>query len=313
LLNNFIISLEAVAPMFIIMALGIAARKKGFLNDEEIKKVNRLVFNVFFPALMFTNLYGAQISDAFDVKLIVYSVVSIFVIFFAAMAFVVKIEPDNKSRGAMIQAIYRSNFVILGLPIVGNLYGGENLATTAMTITIVVPLYNILAVVVLEIFRGGKPDPKHILLGIAKNPLILGALAGAATIPLHLQLPGFLESAVTSVSNAATPLALVVLGMSLNTGSMKTSRRNLIICVVGRLLVVPAVGLTGAALIGIRDVAFVTLIAIFAAPAAVSSYTMAVQMDSDGELAGNTVVISSALASVTLFGWIFFFKSLGMF
>jgi len=313
LLQNFIISLEAVAPMFIIMAIGIFLKRKNFLNDGEVKKVNKLVFQVLLPALMFTNLYGAEVSEAFDLKMIGYCVLMILAVFLGAAALVMRLEPENKSRGAMIQAVYRSNFVILGLPIVSNIFGGENLATTAVAVTVIVPVFNVLAVVVLEVFRGGKPDPGHILLGIAKNPLIIGAVLGALTIPLKLQLPGFLESVISSLSVTATPMALLVLGMSLNPKSLKTGRRNLAVCVIGRLLVVPAIALGLAALLGFRDVAFVTMIAVFASPTAVSSYTMAVQMDSDGELAANAVVLSSALASVTLFGWIFLFKSLGMF
>lgn len=311
--ENFVISVEAVAPMFITMAIGILVRKKGLLSEPEAKRLNKLVFNVCFPPLMFCNLYGAEIGDAFDLKLTVYSVVMVLAAFFGAMALVLKIEKRNKSRGAMIQAIYRSNFVIMGIPVVSNIFGGGNLATTALAITVIVPLYNVLAVTVLEIFRGGKPSVVHILLGILKNPLIIGAVLGALTIPLHIQLPSIIESTLFSLRDVATPMALLVLGASLNWKSIGETRRNLIICVAGRLLVVPAIALTIGALIGIRDVAFVTLIAIFASPTAVSSYTMAEQMDSDGELAGNCVVFSSALASITMFGWIFLFKSLGMF
>ena len=101
--------------------------------------------------------------------------------------------------------------------------------------------------------------------------------------------------------------------MSLNLKNFGSMKRNLIICVLGRLVIVPGIVLALAALIGIRGVPFVTLIAVFASPTAVSSFTMAEQMDSDGPLAANAVVCSSALASLTLFWWIFFFKSLGMF
>ena len=213
----------------------------------------------------------------------------------------------------MIQAIYRSNFVILGLPIAANLFGGEKLTTTAVAVTIVVPLFNVLAVVVLEIFRGGKPDPVKILKGIARNPLIIGAVLGILTIVFQIQLPQLAEDVIDQLKDVATPLALVTLGMSLNLKEMGAEKRNLIICVLGRLVIVPGIALTGAALLGIRGVAFVTLLAVFASPCAVSSFTMAEQMDSDAELAANAVVCSSALASVTLFGWIFLFKTLGMF
>ncbi|MDY3239823.1 MAG: AEC family transporter [Anaerovoracaceae bacterium] len=311
--ENFIISLEAVAPMFIIMAIGVLLRKRNFLNETEVKKLNKLVFNVFFPCLMFSNIYGAEVGEAFDKKLILYCILMILAVFFTAMAVIVKIEPENKNRGAMIQAIYRSNFVIMGIPIVSNIFGGEQLATAAIAVTIVVPLFNVLAVVVLEIFRGGKPSPLHILKGIAKNPLIIGAVLGILTIPFHIVLPDLVENVVYSLKDVATPMALVILGMSLNLKDMGEEKRNLMVCVLGRLVIVPAVALTVGALIGLRGVSFVTLIAVFASPTAVSSFTMAEQMDSNGQLAANAVVFSSALASVTMFCWIFLFKSLGMF
>ncbi len=299
--------------MFLIMAIGILLRRKNFMNETEVKKLNKLVFNVFFPCLMFSNIYGAEIGEAVDLKMIIYAVSMILLVYFGAMAIVVKIEPSNRSRGAMIQAIYRSNFVILGLPIAANLFGGEKLTTTAVAVTIVVPLFNVLAVVVLEIFRGGRPNPMKILKGIAKNPLIIGAVLGILTVPFGIVLPGIVEDVIGQLKNVATPLALVTLGMSLNLKEMGAEKRNLLICVLGRLVIVPGIALTGAALIGIRDVAFVTLLAVFASPCAVSSFTMAEQMDSDGELAANSVVLSSAFASVTMFLWIFLFKSLGMF
>lgn len=283
------------------------------MNETEVKKLNKLVFHVFFPCLMFRNIYGAEIEDAVDLKMIVYGVVMILLVYFTSMAVVVKIEPSNRSRGAMIQAIYRSNFVILGLPIAANLFGGEKLTTTAVAVTIVVPLFNVLAVVVLEIFRGGKPDPVKILKGIARNPLIIGAVLGILTVVFQIQLPQLAVDVIDQLKDVATPLALVTLGMSLNLKEMGAEKRNLIICVLGRLVIVPGIALIGAALLGIRGVAFVTLLAVFASPCAVSSFTMAEQMDSDAELAANAVVLSSAFACITMFLWIFLFKSLGMF
>ena len=236
----------------------------------------------------------------------------VLVVFFVSTAVVMKIEPSNRSRGAMIQAIYRSNFVIMGMPVAANICGGD-IAVTAFAVTVVVPVYNILAVTLLETFRGGKPDPLHILKGIAKNPLIIGAVLGLLTIPLGIVLPSPVEKVVTSMNNVASPMALLILGMSLDPGNFGEKKRNLAVCVLGRLVFVPAFALTGGALLGLRGVAFVTLIAIFASPTAVASFTMAEQMDSDGPLAANAVVASSALASVTMFGWIFLFICLGMF
>lgn len=115
------------------------------------------------------------------------------------------------------------------------------------------------------------------------------------------------------MAGVATPLALVILGISFEFSQIMECGRNLWIAVIGRLVVVPGLVLTAAALIGIRDIEFVTLIGVFAAPSAISSYTMAQSMDSDATLAGNAVIMSSMLACGTMLLWIFLFKSLGMF
>ena len=130
LLNNLVISVEAVAPMFLVMAAGVLVRRKGFVNDQEVKRVNRLIFVVLFPCLMFSNLYGKELSDAFNPRLAAFAVGMLAAIYLATVVFVLKVEKNQKSRGAMIQAIYRSNFVIMGIPIVANIFGSGNLAMT---------------------------------------------------------------------------------------------------------------------------------------------------------------------------------------
>lgn len=180
-------------------------------------------------------------------------------------------------------------------------------------IAIIVPLYNILAVITLEIFRGGKICFAKVLASILKNPLILGSVAGIALVALEIKLPLIFEETISSISSAATPMALIVLGASFRMSSIKESKRNLIICVIGRLIVVPGLFLTAATLLGFRGVAFLTLVGVFSAPCAVSSFTMAQQMNSDYKLAANTVMFTSALSSFTIFMWIFLFKQLGMF
>ncbi len=313
MLSNFIISLEAVLPMFILMVIGFFVRKKRLMEPAEIKKLNHMVFIVFFPAMMFHNLYGTEIEDSFNFRLIVFAVVSLALIYTGSVLVTLAIEKNPRSRGAMIQGLYRSNFVIMGLPIAINMFGHGNSGVTAMVVAVIVPLFNVLAVVTLETFRGGRPDPAQILKKIAANPLILGALAGILTVILDIRLPQVLVSVVDDMAKTATPLALVILGASIDFSSIRKSGRNLLVVVLGRLVVIPALGLTAAVFAGFRGIEFVTLIAMFAAPTAVSSFTMAESMDSDGQLAGSIVIFTTAFACFTMFLWIFLFKNLGMF
>ena len=243
-MESFFVALNAVLPMFIMLFIGFLVRKLKILQDSFLPQLNKIVFNVFFPFLMF-----------------------------------------NKDK----------------------------LGMTAVLVAVVVPIYNMLAVITLEIFRGQKINVLKILKGIAKNPLIIGSALGLLSVAFNISLPETIDKTVSDIAAVATPLALIVLGASVTFDSIKGCSRNLIICIIARLVVVPALCLGTAALIGIRGVDFVSLIGLFASPCAVSSFTMAQQMDSDFKLAGAAVVFTSVLACFTMFLWIFFFRQAGFF
>lgn len=313
MLDNFIICLRAVIPLFITMFVGFLVKRSRIVTSKDLSQFNKMVFCALFPFLMFDNIYKSEITEVINGKLVVYTLISIGLIYAFATLFVRKTEKADRNRGAMIQAIYRSNYVILGLPISINIFGSNNVGLTAVLAAIVVPIYNVLAVITLEKYRGGKADLKDTMINIAKNPLILGAAVGVLFSLLHITLPAGVESAVSGLSSAATPVVLVILGASFRLSSARKDMNKIIVCVISRLIIVPGIFLTAAALLGFKDIAFVTLVGIFASPCAVSSFPMAQQMGSNGELAGETVIISTALSCVTLFGWLFLFKSLGMF
>lgn len=311
--SNFIICIKAVIPMFLMLALGYGGRLMKLTDDSLSAKMNSLCFKMLFPFLMFHNIYASRIDEVLSLRLIVFAVAAVMAVYGAATLFTLRIEKSARSRGAMIQAIYRSNFVIMGLPVATNIYGHGNVGVTAVLVAIIVPLFNVLAVVTLEIYRSSKVRPGKILLNIAKNPLIGGAFLGIAFSILGIRLPGIIESTVSDISACATPVALMILGSSFKFSGAAKVRRNLTIAGAAKLIAVPGLVLPAAALLGFRDIAFVSLVGIFAAPCAISSFTMAQEMDSDYELAGASVVFTTAFSCVTMFLWLYLFKSLGVF
>lgn len=100
----------------------------------------------------------------------------------------------------MIQGIFRSNFVLFGIPVATALAGEGNVGTTALLIGVVVPLYNVLSVVALEMFRGGHIDLKKIAHGIVTNPLIIGAFLGLLFLIFNIKLPAFIVSSIKDLS-----------------------------------------------------------------------------------------------------------------
>ena len=105
---------------------------------------------------MFNNIYGSDFSSVFSPKSLAFAVIGVFTIYFLSIGFTLLVEKSNYSRGAMIQAIYRSNFVLMGLPIAANIFGKDKLGMTAVLVAVVVPIYNMLAVITLEIFERAK-------------------------------------------------------------------------------------------------------------------------------------------------------------
>ena len=212
----------------------------------------------------------------------------------------------------MIHSIYRSNFIIIGIPVAANIYGQDNIAITAMLITVVIPLYNILAVTIFETFRGNEIKLKPVLLGIAHNPMILGCVVGIIFNLCHIVVPNAVLKPIFQIGSATTPLALILLGASFTISSIKKDHLSIMLCTLGRLVIAPAIILPIAVWLGYRNIELVSLMTVFAAPCAVVGFTMAQQMDSDYELAGNCIIMTSGLSCFTIFGWIFLGKTLGL-
>ena len=313
MIQNLMIAFEAVTPMFLLIAVGYTIKLGKLLDSHSIKKINNVLFKAMFPCVAFYSLYGANIHEAFDPALIGYSVLMAILLWSLTIPLVMKIEKDPAKRGAMIQAINRSNFLVIGFPIVENICGKENLAATALTIVGMLLVNNIFAVVVLEVFRGSRPKPLHMLKEILLNPIILATVAGTLCMVTEIQFPYVIEKTITSLGSTAGSLALVVMGASLDLKNAGNRKRDLTICIVGKLIAVPGIVTLVGMLLGFRGVAFVTLLAFFAASPTTTSYTMADQMESDGELARDCVVFGTALVAFTMFCWIFFYKSIGMF
>lgn len=307
------ISANAVLPMCLVMALGYGTRRLGWIRREEISAINKIAFRIFLPCLLYYNVYCSDLSGSFDPLLMAYAVGGVLLTFGLSLGYTLLTEKLPERRGVMIQGMFRSNYVIMGIPVATALLGPDQLGTVSILIAVVVPLFNMLSVVVLEVFRGQKPKPLHILGQIAKNPLVIGSVLGILTLAAGIRLPHILEQTIQNISAIASPLQLFLLGAFFQFSGLKTYRRELVTVSAAKLIVAPGLFLGLGALLGFRGVAFVSLIGVFASPTAVNSFTMAQQMGGDAELAGDIVVTTSAVSILTMFLWIFLFKSLGVF
>ena len=310
-MGSFVVCINAVLPIFLLMAAGYAARCFHLLDRADVEKINRIVFRAFMPVMVFYNLYSSDLSSAMRGSLLGYAVIGVLAEYLLSLGYALLFVKDHSRRGVVIQGLYRSNFVIIGLPIAESLVGGD-LGPVAMLLAVVIPIFNILAVITLAVFNGKKPGLKEVVLDIMKNPLIIGSVAGIAALLAGLRLPAPLEKVVSQMSGATSPVLLFLLGAFFQFKGMRSHMRELAAVCAGRLVVFPALFLGLAVAIGFRGVELVSLTGVFASSTAIASFTMAQQMDGDAELAGDIVVWTSALCSFTLFGWSLLFKLMGL-
>ena len=311
-MENLQVSFSAVFPIFLTIALGYVLRVCKVWGEPTITKLNGSVFRVFLPVHVFLSIYNSDLASVFNGKFVAFVCVSIAALFLLLSLLIPRIEPEPRRRGVMVQGIMRSNFVILGMPLVSAVFGDEGSAAAAAMIAFVIPIFNVLSVITLEINRSAKPNLPHILLGIAKNPLIIASVLAVLCRIVGLHLPQLLTNPMTDWGKIATPLALVSLGGSFQFSRVRSGIRQLIIVVLGRLILVPAAFVALGALFGFRGVELMVIAAVFGAPTAVSSFPMAQEEGGDGELAGQIVVFSSVLSMFSLFGIILVLKTLGL-
>lgn len=313
MLTSLQVCFNAVVPLFLIMALGYGAKCLGAISVDAVPSLNKLAFRYFMPVMLFRNLYDSSLSHAVQPRLLLFAVAAVLAMYGLSMALVLSTEKDPEKQGVKIQGMYRSNLAIIGLPLAKALVPGADMGPVAMLAAVIVPLFNVLAVITLTVFRGEKLRPARLLRMILTNPLIIGSAVGLLFLAMDWRLPAALEAAVDQVADMTSPLLLFLLGAFFRFSGLQRYRRDILLVSFVRLIVMPGILLTTAYLLGIRDTGFAGLISVFASATAIASFTMTQQMGGDSELAGDIVVATSALCIVTMFGWSLLFRQLGAF
>lgn len=312
-MQNLIFSINVVLPLFLIMCLGTFLRKIKIFDEKFLRTANSFTFKVLLPALLFNNIYKSDISDTFNPKLVIFAVSTVLIIILLLVITVPKFEKNNKNRGVLIQAMFRSNYVLFGIPLCTNIFGESSTGITSMLIAVIVPLYNFMSVIILDIYSKEEIRIGETLGDVARNPLILASLTGIAVSVLNIKLPVAFDRTISDIAKIATPLALMILGGEFEISNVYKNIKYIVTSSLVKLVLVPSVVIPAAVMAGFRGVELGTLFSMVSAPVAVSSFTMAQHCDANYELAGQIVFITTILSSLTIFMFIYILKSLCLF
>lgn len=314
MMNNFLYSLNATMPVFLVMLLGWWLKKINFITDEFVSVADKVVFKVALPVLVCMDIASADLTKDFSLPFVLFCFFGTCIFFGVTWLLAELFIKDKHMIGSFVQGSFRGSAAILGIAFAQNIYGDSGLVP--MMIVASIPLFNIFSVIVLmRSANAGETDKKAVLkktfIGIVTNPIIIGILFGLLLALLKVTFPPMVNKTLSSVASLSTPLALLAIGGSFSTGKALEKWKPTVIASVIKLVMIPAVFLPVAVFMGFRNEEMVALLILTGSPTTVSSYIMAKNMGNDSVLASGIVVMTTLLSSVTLTGIIFILKSTG--
>ena len=307
-MENLLLSFQVVAPLMIYMLIGVLLRRTGVVDERVMRGANNIVYYVTLPLMCYRAIAASDISAMFDTPYLLYMAAGILVLYALAALFVPMLSKENKRRGVLILGVFRSNDAIFGLPVAAALLGADHLGLMSVTISMSVPLFGILAVVAMERYRGEQVRFGQVLLRMIKNPLLIACFAGFVVNLLNIKFPDVVQKPIDSLAAVTSPLAFILLGGTISFAAVKKNRAAITAISLIRLLAAPLVTVAALLLLGFRGEFIVVALIIFGAPVAMLTYSMAVGMQADDELAGTLVAVTSVLSIVTMFLFIFVLK-----
>lgn len=313
-MENLIFSLNATIPIFLMMLLGMLFRKLGWMDEVFAAKMNKFVFLVPLPVLLFEQLATVDFSEVWDIKFILFCFV-VTAISITISTLISLLWKDRSVKGEFIQATYRSSAALLGIAFIQNIYGTAGMAP--LMIIGSVPLYNIMAVVVLSVFKPGnnsfdKALVKKTLKGIATNPIIIGIVAGFVWSALKLSMPSILHKTVSSIGATATPMGLMSMGATFELRKATSKMKPTIVAVFMKLVGFCAVFLPVAAVLGFRNEELIAILVMLGSATTVSCFVMARNMGHEGTLSSGVIMMTTLLSAFTLTMWLDVLRSFGL-
>ena len=311
-MDSFWVALGVVAPMALLMLIGGLCRKAGIIERDTMKKIDKLLFRLFMPVLLFRNICHADFQTDFSVKLMGFVLAMLMVIFIMAWTIPKHLVKDHNQAASIGQGMIRSNYILFGIAVTESIYGDGHAAMVALLDAVVVPLTNALSVIILEVNRSGKAGFGKIFISILKNPMVMAGILGVAVKLIGIPIPSMLMGVIDDLADVTTTLSFISLGVSLNMGELKHNRYPLTVGLLLRMVLIPLIFLPISVAYGFRNQELCALMILFAAPCAVASYPMAVAMGADGPLSGQLVVTTTLTSILTMFLFTFLFRSIGL-
>ena len=311
MLDNLLFCLNATVPIFLLMVLGYIFKITNIFNEGLTKGINEFVFKVALPLLVYKELATSEVDELWDAGFILFcflaTIISILIGFLLSLLF-----KDKAIRPEFIQGSYRSSAALLGVGIATNIYGSAGM--TPLMIIGAVPLYNIVAVVVLTLGKGGGKLTadliKKTLWGVVTNPIIIGIAFGL--LRGLLPIPIILPKTLNYISGLATPLGLMALGASFEFKEAISKLGPTVLATILKLVGFTALLIPFAIMLGYTEDRLIAVLIMTGSPTTVSSFVMAKSMGYNGTVSAGIVMLTTILSAFTLTLWLYILRTAGL-
>lgn len=298
---------STIVPVFIVIFMGLAARKRGFFSPDFLSQANRLVYYIAIPAMIFNAISKSALKTQMNISVIVITLAALTATAFIAWGAIRYLKLQGNSKGTFVQCSFHGNLGYIGLAVVFYYLGNSGFVKAAIISGFVMILQNILAVIVLQYHRKDDADHPGITDTLKKamgNPVILSALAGILFSLLDLPMPLIIDRALEIIKGMALPMALLIIGASLSFEKLKPRFFNVLASTGLKLIIAPAIGWALFRFFGIAPVDYLPGLILLAAPSATLTYIMAKEMGGDPDFAVAAISICTMLSCLTYGMWL---------
>lgn len=313
-MENLIFSLNATVPVFAMIILGMLFKKIGIIDDVFASRMNKFVFLIPLPVLLFKDLATLDFNTIWDTKFVLFCffITILCILIVTLLSFLLK---NKQNQGEFIQASYRSSAALLGIALIQNVYGKATMAP--LMIIGSVPLYNIMAVVVLSFFSPERKGlSKEVWLktikGILTNPILIGIVVGILWSLLHLPMPTMLDKTVISIGNVATPLGLMAMGATFNYKEALGDLKPALCASFIKLFGFCAMFLPLAIYLGFQGEQLIAILVMLGSATTVSCFVMAKNMGHTGILTSTVVMLTTIFSGFSITMWLYILKGMGL-
>jgi malonate transporter len=295
--------LDAIFPIMVLLGLGRLLKTFNITNDAFLKTSDRLVYYIFFPAMLFWKIGGSPTQMDMAVNLCVAGIAGVATACGLSL-FLIRVLPVPRyGAGSFSQACYRFNTYI-GMAIVMNTLGEPGVRYFGILAGFAIPLINLAAVSTLIWYSGSPQQPlqtaRRMGGALIANPLILACVAGLVFSRTAYGFPSFLDNTFSLMSSVTMPLALISIGGALTVAGIREHLRLSVAASLVKGLWLPVTGFICLSLFNVEGMAFQTGMLFFALPTSTALYVLSAQLGSDTGLASSSITVSTLFSLISL-------------